>query len=696
MGGSNNDKKHIENNVTNTEWDVIIVGSGLSGLTAAYRLLQANPGLRVLIVDSLDGFGGRTKSIALPQYNAKVSVGGTFSLFEHHDTLNLAAEVGCSPEVPLPITAANLALFSPDLVGLVNTPLGLPLFFELMWKGAKVVNGGQIMWDCPTAKKLDSMSLETWINNQSLLKYLNPNFTREFFYLLETYPDLATVSALQCAVALYVRFRGIPRNGFEIPPQTLRWEGGTGVFTEALVDLLRAYGPDHFGLMLNSPVVKISQPPVDLPPSSGAHPVEVTVNENWSKPVVMRAKYVIVATSPLASAPKSRGGNIDYAPALPADASTLFSATNATPTVSINILVIYKRPWWRQYGGVMILPEYSRHVHEKGVWGNVVDGSMSGDDVTGIVRIFCDSRRVENWPEAEIKAGALGFLKKLFPSDEQARLIDDYVEIMVWDWNRAKPCLPGVTFTFPPSGVLSTHGHAMTRPHGRIHWGGSERSVWGSGWMEGAVERGNDVAQEVLLAAGWAPFGYDVRHAPSAPKGLRAPSSLSASSSFFGLSNDPASDDELSGDDNDDYFNSDSELDELSGEWTVLTPRAAKTPRSPRSAAPAQTTQSGAARSFVPRTRLDLAAHLFTDEQRRTMNHKQQLAHLASVEPPKDSASRYWISPQHCLAALKEINDIKVKRSGVAAACASGGLFSCPAGSSSTPSTEKESGCVLC
>lgn len=39
-GGSNNDKKHIENNVTNTEWDVIIVGSGLSGLTAAYRLLQ--------------------------------------------------------------------------------------------------------------------------------------------------------------------------------------------------------------------------------------------------------------------------------------------------------------------------------------------------------------------------------------------------------------------------------------------------------------------------------------------------------------------------------------------------------------------------------------------------------------------------------------------------------------------------------
>jgi hypothetical protein len=350
----------------------------------------------------------------------------------------------------------------------------------------------------------------------------------------------------------------------------------------------------------------------------------------------------------------------------------------------------------------MILPEYSRHVHEKGVYGNVVDGSMSGDDVTGIVRIFCDSRRVENWPEAEIKAGALEFLKRLFPSEEQARLIDDCLEIIVWDWNKAKPSLPGVTFTFPPSGVLSTYGHAMTRPHGRIHWGGSERSVWGSGWMEGAIERGNDVAQEILLSAKWVQPGYNVRSAHLSAtasavhgldKGLARPS-LSVSS-FHNISSDPASDDELSADED---FSSDSEVDEMSSEWTPIMEDESVAPlRKSKASSVTPPASSGAHKSFVPRSRLDLAAHLFTDDQRRAMSHKQQLAHLGRIEPPAHSSPRHWISPRDCLAALKEIHDIKIQRSG-ATACSTNSLLGCSkrSATSSEAKDAKESGCVLC
>lgn len=53
------------------------------------------------------------------------------------------------------------------------------------------------------------------------------------------------------------RLKGIPRNGIEIPPQTLRWEGGTGVFTQALIDKLGQH--EHFHLKLNSTVNNISQ-----------------------------------------------------------------------------------------------------------------------------------------------------------------------------------------------------------------------------------------------------------------------------------------------------------------------------------------------------------------------------------------------------------------------------------------------------
>jgi hypothetical protein len=65
-------------------------------------------------------------------------------------------------------------------------PSGLPLFFKLMYKGSKVVKNGTIDWTCSTAQKLDKISLEEWIQNHWFLNKFNPNFTREFFYLLET------------------------------------------------------------------------------------------------------------------------------------------------------------------------------------------------------------------------------------------------------------------------------------------------------------------------------------------------------------------------------------------------------------------------------------------------------------------------------------------------------------------------------
>jgi hypothetical protein len=79
---------------------------------------QENKERKVLIVDAVDWFGGRTRSIELAKYDSKVSIGthvlssttrhftlhtsppptqlpagGTFALFEHNDTLQLAKEV---------------------------------------------------------------------------------------------------------------------------------------------------------------------------------------------------------------------------------------------------------------------------------------------------------------------------------------------------------------------------------------------------------------------------------------------------------------------------------------------------------------------------------------------------------------------------------------------------------------------------
>jgi hypothetical protein len=416
------------------------------------------------------------------------------------------------------------------------------------------------------------------------------------------------------------RFRGIPRNGFEIPPKVLRWEGGTGLFTRALVDNLSRY--ENFRLKLNSPVESITQPAIGKDgPNSGEYPVQVVIKEDQGNGVAVNAQYVIVATSPLASAPASHGGTINYSPSLRPEAAELFSSIDATPTVSRQILVVYKNRWWKEQGvGMFIMPAYAIHVKEKGVWGNVVDGSMSDETKPGIVRIFVDSRRVEGWTEEAIRKSAIDFLKRLFP--KQSNLVDTFDDIIMHDWNTAKPSIPGVTFTYPPSsnGLLSKYGRFFTEPHGRVHWGGSERSVWGANWMEGAVERGNDVSEELLKAAKWVPSSYNVRKS-AAKLSLRSAALPTPGVGMMMVSMAMSDDDEL----------------EAEPE-PILAPLSP--PTSPLGLADGlkqAVTGAGSDPSF--------------DELYQAAGQVRKPSHLGD--------SDVWLSPQDCLAALKELEDAR-------------------------------------
>jgi monoamine oxidase len=47
-------------------------------------------------------------------------------------------------------------------------------------------------------------------------------------------------------------------------------------------------------------------------------------------------------------------------------------------------------------------------------------------------------------------------------------------------------------------GTLSTYGPWLRRPHGRVHWAGTETSTYWTGYMDGAVRAGQRAAAEVL------------------------------------------------------------------------------------------------------------------------------------------------------------------------------------------------------
>ena len=58
----------------------------------------------------------------------------------------------------------------------------------------------------------------------------------------------------------------------------------------------------------------------------------------------------------------------------------------------------------------------------------------------------------------------------------------------------------GVASYYKPGQFSSLLPH-IARPEGRIHFAGEHTSVWIGGWMQGALESGNQVAREVNDAA---------------------------------------------------------------------------------------------------------------------------------------------------------------------------------------------------
>jgi spermidine dehydrogenase len=101
--------------ITNTHetWDLIVVGGGISGLSAAYFYRKKNPKAKILILDNHDDFGGHAKRNEFrPKGDLFITNGGTAGIespFDYSDVARgLLTELGIDP----PTLQANAAKIS--------------------------------------------------------------------------------------------------------------------------------------------------------------------------------------------------------------------------------------------------------------------------------------------------------------------------------------------------------------------------------------------------------------------------------------------------------------------------------------------------------------------------------------------------------------------------------------------------------
>jgi monoamine oxidase len=443
--------------------DVVVVGAGLAGLSAARALRAA--GRDVVVLEARDRVGGRT--VNEPIGDGKiVELGGqwvgptqdrmyeligqlgleTFptwnsgeNLFEHGDSVRPYG--GTIPKVN-PVALAEVGFVLARLNRLAKTiPPDAP-------------------WSADRALQWDGQTFEDWSRRK-----IRTAAAREMLRLaIEGVWAAEPRDVSMLHVLFYIRSAGSLERLLDTEggAQQDRVVGGTQLISIRMAEQLGD------AVVLDAPVRAIA-----------TDDAGVVVSSDKGK---TRARHVIVAIPP------ALAGRIAYDPILPAVRDGL--TQRMVQGSVVKCMAIYDRPFWREHGLSGQLTS-TRGPVSVGFDNSPPVGSP------GVLLAFLEGKAARDgaaMEPAERRAAVLAALARAF--GPEAANPEHYVD-KAWpneEWSRG--CYGG----FMPPGAWTDHGIALRRPIGRIHWAGAETAAIWNGYMEGAVTSGESAAAEVLAS----------------------------------------------------------------------------------------------------------------------------------------------------------------------------------------------------
>ncbi|CAF0875894.1 unnamed protein product [Rotaria sp. Silwood1] len=465
--------------------DVIVVGAGISGLYAAYRLKQKAPELKILVLEAKDRVGGRTLTAALKichdgNETDQFDLGGQWvtdtqenitpllnelqleTYAQYHTGKSLAELHRHVQKYSLPMPYISLLSFLESVYSvfrLESLASNVPTWNPMMTRNADYL-------DQHTFADL----MKPWIRNAA-----KPLMTAAIRTVFGCEPEqLNALFALTYAQA----GGGFMRLTLTDPgcAQEKKIKGGSQQISQLLVERI---GKEQ--VLLGTPVQKIVQNDDDT--------VLVTTTQNQT---TFQCRKLILAIPPSQIIP------IQFEPMLPGYKREMFKHM---PIGSyLKFIFIFDKAFWREdglSGEVISDGSFAPFGLSIGPMTYLIDGTSSNG--TPALIGFIGGQCASVWTSVtyeERRKGLTECLSRYFGGHKISTHLIEYVEK---DWN-LEPYSGGCPCHNVTTGSMKDFVDGLRKPYKNIHFAGTETASQWMGYMDGAVDAGRRAASEVLVS----------------------------------------------------------------------------------------------------------------------------------------------------------------------------------------------------